>query len=209
MSQPQGRMVAWVMFDAFFARLTGHARHVWQAHLARDPVCRNRLDWRTPRCARGHPSAGRAEGSERSRLLACGALRLCDRTWAKGHERHRVTLVGFGDRSDFSVVGDKPLPLLGACSVWTSQTPFFTPRFIKPNSQDSLEEQVRAELGRRGLSGLAKPAALTLPDEDSPAGRQARSFRRFTRPVEGPSCLGWGSHFGLGLFEPVDRETTG
>src|SRR4051812_26858264 len=30
-------------FDEFFGRVTGHSRHEWQARLAVDGVCRNRL----------------------------------------------------------------------------------------------------------------------------------------------------------------------
>jgi CRISPR-associated protein Csb2 len=73
------------------------------------------------------------------------------------------------------------------------------------------------------LPDLIVAPAVTLPTDDGEAGLQARWFRHFVRtrqnseasgappglfrltltfeqPVQGPLCLGWGCHFGLGLF---------
>lgn len=158
--------------------------------------------------------------------LAQHALRGLRRTWAKGTDDLAVTLVGIGSRESFREVGGEEIPELASSETWASRTPFIPPRFLKHNGEDSLENQVRAELRRRGLPALAAPPTVTLPtDEDAP-GRQARRFRHFARtrreggktrppagffhltltlesPLAGPLCLGWGCHFGLGSFVPT------
>jgi len=162
--------------------------------------------------------------------LAQHALRSLRRTWAKGTDDIAVTLVGIGSRRSFLEVGGPAIPELASSATWASQTPFIPPRFLKANGKDSLEGQVRAELRRRGLPDLALAAApvVTLPTDENETGRQARWFRHFARsrhkgggtgkppglfhltltldsPVEGPLCLGWGCHFGLGLFVPASH----
>ncbi len=157
--------------------------------------------------------------------LAQRALRRLRKTWAKGSDDIAVTLLGIGSRKSFLEVGGNAIPELSSTATWASQTPFIPPRFLKPNGKDSLEGQVRAELRQRGLPDLATAPMVTLPTDENEAGRQARRFRHFARtrhgggrparppglfhltltlesPVEGPLCLGWGCHFGLGLFVP-------
>ncbi|MBI5482123.1 MAG: type I-U CRISPR-associated protein Cas5/Cas6 [Deltaproteobacteria bacterium] len=157
--------------------------------------------------------------------LAQRALRRLRKTWAKGIDDIAVTLLGIGSRESFLEVGGTAIPELASSATWASRTPFIPPRFVKPSGKDSLEGQVRAELLRRGLPDLATAPLVTLPADDNQAGRQARRFRHFTRtrheggkpgpppglfhltltlenPVEGPLCLGWGCHFGLGSFVP-------
>jgi CRISPR-associated protein Csb2 len=154
------------------------------------------------------------------------ALRRLRKTWAKGSDDVAVTLVGLGDIASFRTVAGVPLPELGRSATWESRTPFIPPRFLKPRGKDSLDGQVRAELRHRHLPDLVVAPVVTLPTEDSEAGLQARSLRHFVRrrqnsgapgpppglfhltltfetPVEGPLCLGWGCHFGLGLFVPA------
>ncbi|MBX5495651.1 MAG: type I-U CRISPR-associated protein Cas5/Cas6 [Bryobacteraceae bacterium] len=159
--------------------------------------------------------------------LAERGLRRLRRTWAKGMDDIAVTLIGIGKRGAFRSLGGKPVPELGSSTTWVSRTPFIPPRFLKPRGKDSIEGQVRAELLRRELPDLAVPPVIAAPTNDNVAGRQARWFRRFVRtrqgnggtppgglfhltltfdrPVEGPLCLGWGSHFGLGLFVPANE----
>lgn len=153
------------------------------------------------------------------------ALRRLRKTWAKGIDDLAVTLVGIGCLSSFRSVAGAPLSELGSSTTWESRTPFIPPRFLKPRGKDSLEEQVRAELRRRRLPGLVAPPSVTVPTAQDDAGVHARWFRHFVRarhngrapgpppglfhlalmfesPVDGPLCLGWGSHFGLGLYVP-------
>ena len=158
--------------------------------------------------------------------LAERGLRLLRTTSAKGMDDIAVTLIGMGRREAFREVGGDAIPELGWGATWVSRTPFIPPRFLKSRGKDSLEGQVRAELQRRGLPDCAVSPAVATPTEESDAGRRAQWFRRFARSrqgkgeappsgmfhvtlaldrsVDGPICLGWGSHFGFGLFEPAE-----
>ncbi len=161
--------------------------------------------------------------------IAQRALRGLRKTWAKRVDNIAVTLVGLGDLASFRRVGGVALPELGTGRVWQSRTPFIPPRFLKARGKDSLEGQVRAELNRRGYPDLTAPPVPTRPTGHGRAAVEARWFRHFVRtrqgsaalvpppglfhltlvferPVTGPICLGWGSHFGLGLFVPEDRS---
>lgn len=168
-----------------------------------------------------HASMGFQEVAQR-------ALRNVRKTWAKGLDEIAVTLVGLGRRESFINVGGRIVPELATSATWVSRTPFIPPRYLKSNGQDSLEGQVRAELRWRWLPQLVGPPTVTLPTDRAAATRaEARRFRHFARtrrdggkpqappglfdlmltlenPVAGPLCLGWGCHFGLGLFWPTD-----
>jgi CRISPR-associated protein Csb2 len=167
--------------------------------------------------------------------VAQRALRRLRRTWAKGIDDIAVTLVGMGGLSAFRVVAGVQLPELGRSATWESRTPFVPPRFLKPRGKDSLEGQVRAEvrqLRHRHLADIIGMPVITVPTDQGEAGLQARWFRHFVRrrqntrapeappgmfrltltferPVEGPLCLGWGCHFGLGLFVPAEATREG
>jgi len=163
--------------------------------------------------------------------LAKWGLRRLRTTWAKGMDDIAVTLIGIGKRDSFRKVGDDALPELGSGTNWVSRTPFMPPRFLKSRGKDSIQGQVRAELQRRGLPDIAVAPTVTAPTDESDAGRRAQWFRRFARKrqgnagtppaglfhvtltldrsVEGPICLGWGSHFGLGLFVPATEGRFG
>jgi CRISPR-associated protein Csb2 len=154
---------------------------------------------------------------------AQGALRRLRKTWAKGIDDIAVTLIGIGDLSSFRTVGGVQLPELARSEKWISRTPFVPPRFLKARGKDSLDGQVRSELRRRGLPDLVGASVVALPRDEDKASARAPRFRHFVRTirnsrapdappgvfhltlhfereVEGPLCLGWGCHFGLGLF---------
>jgi CRISPR-associated protein Csb2 len=192
----------------------GH-RHAHFIPLSLDPRNRGRIDH-----VLVHASMGLGSAAQR-------ALRRLRKTWAKGIDDLAVTLVGIGSLSSFRTVAGAPLPELGRSTTWESRTPFIPPRFLKPRGKDSLDGQVRAELRDRGLPDLVAPPAVTAPTDQDDAGLQARWFRHFVRtrqnsrapgpppglfrltltfrtPVEGPLCVGWGCHFGLGLFVPYE-----
>jgi len=160
------------------------------------------------------------------------ALRRLRRTGGKGIRDITVTLIGIGDLSLFRAVGGLQLPELGKSTTWVSRTPFVPPRFMKPRGKDSLDGQVRAELRHRDLPDLVEPPILTLPTDVNEAGKRALWFRRFARTrqkpqvpaapagayhltlhfereVQGPLCLGSGSHLGLGLFVPAENTAQG
>jgi CRISPR-associated protein Csb2 len=106
---------------------------------------------------------------------------------------------------------------IGASDQWISVTPFVPPRHIKRRGTNTLEGQVLAELASRGLP---HPVAIEIldPHRSDLARRQRHIVRsrrfgppppidhgftlklRFDRDVQGPICLGYGCHYGLGLF---------
>lgn len=122
------------------------------------------------------------------------------------------------------------LDLVGEPStVWTSATPFLLSRHPKPRkdgARDAPEDQLLRELAwRREAAPHRFPAVRhveRLPHLEQKKGRPLRwlEFRRwrgrhkpavpmgygfrieFEAPVRGPLALGFGAHFGLGLFRP-------
>lgn len=145
---------------------------------------------------------------------AQAALQELSRTWAKNFPDIFVTLAGMGDRDDFA----KIVPATRSSSVWQTVTPFVPPRHLKPKGKDRMDEQVQAELERRGLPRADR---ITFLPEQRIEFRKFRRERRdakrpppvtfatglrleFSQPVQGPINLGYESHFGLGCFLPVE-----
>ncbi|CAN5772459.1 hypothetical protein BH09MYX1_BH09MYX1_36730 [soil metagenome] len=140
------------------------------------------------------------------------ALRAVTRTYAKDLPTIFVTLAGMGALKDF----EELVPCVRESSVWSSRTPFVVPRHPKTHGKDTLIGQLQAELVNRGLP----PAERIEPLEGTV--EHFRRFRRerrdlqkkppvalghgvrlvFAAPVSGPVSLGYGSHFGLGCFDP-------
>ncbi|MEQ1828178.1 MAG: type I-U CRISPR-associated protein Csb2 [Pirellula sp.] len=107
--------------------------------------------------------------------------------------------------------------------IWESVTPFVPPRYLKKSGKNNLEGQINAELQSRGLPEAKRIEILE---------ERSKSLRHFIRtrrrgvntsqpPVDIglavriefdhaldtdrlPLVLGYGSHFGLGLFSSVD-----
>lgn len=154
------------------------------------------------------------------------AIRSLRRTWTKsGVGELQLAIAGCGDVNDIRCI---PAPLrhqidslLGSSNGsinWISKTPFVPPRYLKKNGKNSLPNQVKAELISRGLP--ASVAVTILSPHTSEIARvlrhHVRTRRRggaappvdigltlrleFEEPVTGPLVLGYGCHFGLGLF---------
>lgn len=103
---------------------------------------------------------------------------------------------------------------------WITTTPFVPPRYLKKSGANTLEGQVQAELASRGLPAAQRIEILDPHDSDL-ARRQRHAVRgrrfgppppvdcgftlrlEFAEPVSGPLSLGYGSHYGLGLFVTV------
>src|ERR1051325_1543110 len=143
----------------------------------------------------------------------------------KRHDKNlpdvRLVLLGLGERDDFAHV-----PLFRAAQRWRSVTPFSLPRFANrgggkpPRPRDLPEAQLRRELR---LRGFPEPVSVTPLSGYQTGGRrevrwlefQTRRLKgregyglagfelEFAEEMAGPLALGFGSHFGLGLFEPV------
>jgi CRISPR-associated protein Csb2 len=144
-----------------------------------------------------------------------------DEEGGAGRREWRLALEGFGTPAQFS-----DCALLRSSRTWVSITPYLRPRYLK--GRDPFEEtrlMIQVECERRGL-----PPPEVRFDGDGPAAgkslrvggqlRNVLAFHRFrgrrglTQPdrsglavrlefpksILGPIALGFGSHFGLGLF---------
>ena len=127
--------------------------------------------------------------------------------------------------------GQNIAAITGPALVWQSATPFVPPRYLKVRGKNSLEGQIRAELHSRGFPEPATVIPFApmhqqnegksnkhvsnpkqwlrfrhwaLDRQRGPAPPAAYGFAiqlEFKYPVSGPIALGYGSHFGLGLFK--------
>lgn len=152
------------------------------------------------------------------------AIRTLRRTWTKGGVGDlQVALAGSGD---IDMLRSLPAPLdqrvagllgpRGGSRSWVSASPFVPPRFLKPRGANTLIGQVNAELASRGLPPVEQLDELPRNAETLAlrhfARRRQRSGApppvdvgyalrlRFAEPIAGPLTLGYGSHFGLGMF---------
>lgn len=109
---------------------------------------------------------------------------------------------------------------VGASREWITVTPFVPPRYLKKRGTNALEGQVQAELASRGLPAAQRIEVLDPHDNDlarcqrhtirvrrfgpAPPVNQGFTLKlRFSEATRGPICLGYGSHYGLGLFETM------
>lgn len=141
------------------------------------------------------------------------------RIWQRDGGEWRLVLEGVGENE----AGGE---LTGVSNRWVSVTPYLHPWHVKKRFR--VEDQIRRELRQRGL-----PEPTRIEQLDSiPVGSQERRpihFHRFrskrglsqpdrrgsfwqiqlAEPVAGPLALGFGCHFGLGLFRPQRRHGEG
>lgn len=153
------------------------------------------------------------------------AIRQVRKTYMKGGVGElQVAVAGVGTLNDLRAIGggrseavnDLLGPTTGAAS-WITATPFVPPRHLKKGGRSSLVGQVEAELAVRRFPP-AKVEVLDWTGETLALRHFVRRRHRgpqppidvgfavrllFDSPVVGPICLGYGSHFGLGLFRSV------
>ena len=137
----------------------------------------------------------------------------------------RVQLIGLGRPADFTA------PVLAEGRTWLSQTPLVAHRHFKKRQDSALLEgpdtpESFIALTVRELTqklGIASPEFVEVIDAISglPPARDFRRNRskfnddgrtrafgylklRFQQVIRGPLCLGYASHFGLGLFLPSE-----
>lgn len=160
---------------------------------------------------------------------AQAAVRAVRTTFTKGGVGPlRLALVGSGSLAELQglagMYGEKLRNLIGlsvGATAWTSVTPFVPPRYLKKRGKNALEGQVIAELAARDLPEPIDVRVLD-PHEDAQQLRMRHFVRsrrhgpvapidigfslalRFAHPLRGPLCLGYGCHFGLGLFRRAD-----
>ena len=132
----------------------------------------------------------------------------------------RLTLIESG------LAGGAESPLFAEALRWRSVTPFSLPRFPNrgggkpPRPRDLPEGQVAREIRLRGLpepvsirpvEGYVVPGGPTIPWSEFETTRRNGTHGNglagfeieFAEPVRGPIALGFGCHFGLGLFLPA------
>jgi len=144
-----------------------------------------------------------------------------------------VVLAGGVEDLQGFVGNDKPLlrSIVGkslGSKDWRNTTPFVPPRYLKKQGRNTIIGQVQAELRSRNLPEATHIRIMdSMPDDlsvdEQKLTRRLRQFDRvrrdrnappqdvgftvelsFASPVTGPIALGYGSHFGLGLFAAID-----
>jgi CRISPR-associated protein Csb2 len=153
------------------------------------------------------------------------AIQTLRRTWMKGGSGDlQVALAASGDISILrSLSGalqesvQALFPREGNGTEWVSATPFVPPRFLKKSGRNTLFGQINAELKCRQLPAAAVVEVLAEPTLDfrhfvvarrdamqAPPVSFGMALRiKLEQPLEThlvPLILGYGSHFGLGLF---------
>jgi CRISPR-associated protein Csb2 len=139
--------------------------------------------------------------------------------WGRGGHNLELILVGLGQAADFGGLAFPRSPVLAASRVWESVTPFVPtrhPKFVRGVEVDGIEQQIRRACEQ--LLAVVPVSVEAIGDRAEWAkfrrhrllggGRRGpdRGFGArltFEPPVTGPIALGYGSHFGLGLFSAV------
>ena len=146
----------------------------------------------------------------------------------------RLALEGFGRPEDFQSRKDKDggCAFLAPSRVFISVTPFLAAGHLK-DRPDRYQREIRRLLRLRGLIGeeaidqvlVETQTTITVGGRTlrplqfhrfrSTRGEQQHdttgAFLKITLPMvtNGPLCLGYGSHFGLGLFKAADSSMAG
>lgn len=151
-----------------------------------------------------HADAGFAED-------ALAALDCVTRIWLQGGSKWRVLLETYGGKEDYP-----DHSYLRQSREWISVTPYLHPWFQKKNF--TVEDQIRRECRERGISvpEITKLPSIQIkgrerrpthfyrfrnkPGLTQPDTRGSFWHLAFPEPIQGPLALGFGCHFGLGLF---------
>jgi CRISPR-associated protein Csb2 len=163
-----------------------------------------------------HAEEGFGEAEEQ----ALGALR---KLWLRSGEAEWQVVLEAVEARD---VLAEATSLLKWNAAWTSVTPYLHPWYAKKRFR--VEDQIRKECRLRDFPNLVSIEPL---EAVTVGGRERRpihfhrfrskrglsqpdtlgSFWRltFAEPAPGPLALGFGCHFGLGLFRPVRRGANG
>lgn len=166
------------------------------------------------------PEVASALDNLRTLWIAAHRRRDFDDPLDAGRMEWRLALEGFGDPAEFA-----DSPLLRRSADWTNITPYLRPWHMKSkNVASETMEMARRECRLRGLPVKDVEFARS-GREDSIHGAEVRGrsvlrFHRFRsrrglvqpdragsslylafeRPICGPIALGFGCHYGLGLF---------
>jgi len=150
------------------------------------------------------------------------ALQRVKRLWGRGGHDLDLILVGLGSPGEIGGNKLPQTPILGMSRIWESITPFVPPRHqkrVRGVDTDTVEIQLR-RCCKQLLNGV-EPIHISTPRRRVEWSR----FRRrrlegggslgmdrafgarlvFEQPQRGPIALGYGAHFGLGLFVAVEK----
>ena len=155
------------------------------------------------------------------------------KVWGRNRHDLQLVLIGVGDPQDFAGIdlARGHCPLLVESDTWVSRTPFVPTRHPKKKS-DATGLQVGSP--EHDLRRLLEEAAFPEPAHVDPlrqttlGGKETRwlSFKTkrasgegrrgpvsgigfrivFPRSVRGPIAVGYGAHFGLGVFWPAEMN---
>lgn len=165
--------------------------------------------------------ADKASGFDRDDVIALQRLR---RIWGHGGHDLELILVKLGRSEESYTIAAQPslaaLQINRSSRVWVSHTPFVPtrhPKKVRGQEVDGIESQIvrgcEQLLGKRPVSvtewGDAAKWARYRRQRQTGGGRKgidrAVGARiEFAEAVTGPIAIGYGAHFGLGLFLPVD-----
>jgi CRISPR-associated protein Csb2 len=162
-----------------------------------------------------HLTIAAESGFEPEDIIALQRLR---RLWGRGGHDLELILIGLGQPSDFAGDAAPRSRILGRSTVWESVTPYVPtrhPKRVRGVLVDGIEDQVVKEC--RQVLGVT-PSSVVRSGEPATWARFRRRRLKgngshgpdlgvgvriiLDRPRSGPLALGYGSHFGLGLFEP-------
>ena len=137
-----------------------------------------------------------------------------------GRDDHFLDLVllGVGDAADFGGATRPHSPLVHESTTWESVTPFVPtrhPKKVRGSDVDDIRSQVRRGCGQLGLPEPVSAEPLDGEWHKFRRHRRDGKGRRgpdraygvrlvFGETVRGPISLGYGAHFGLGLFTAVE-----
>lgn len=139
-----------------------------------------------------------------------------------GRDEHFLDLVllGVGEASDFGGPTKPHSPLLHESTTWESVTPFVPtrhPKKVRGSDVDDIRSQVRRGCAQLGLSEPVTVEPLNGEWHEFRRHRRDGRGRRgpdraygmrlvFGKTERGPIALGYGAHFGLGVFTAVEAE---
>jgi CRISPR-associated protein Csb2 len=147
------------------------------------------------------------------------ALQGLRRLWAQGGHDLDLILIGLGQPADFGGTGAPRTAVLDESRVWESITPFVPtrhPKKVRGHNVDTIEDQLGR--GCEQLLGVAPVEISAIGDRVKWSRFRRRRFEGsgsrgldgafgarlvFDRRVRGPIAIGYGAHFGLGLFAAV------
>lgn len=210
----RSRQVSGDAHDVFTGHGVGDSNHRHAMYLATSEIQTNR-----ERGYIDHLTISAPAGFDEEDVVALQRLR---RLWGRGGHDLELILLGLGQPADFGGMKSPYSRVLAESRVWESVTPFIPtrhPKVVRGVEIDGIELQIRR--GCRQLRGIEPIEVTSLEDRAKwsafrrrrVAGGGRRGVDRaygarlvFDRPVQGPLALGYGAHFGLGLFVAADAD---